>query len=433
MTQPPHPRTLLRFLFDTAVQAAHPKNCLPAHLPELPGRGRLIVLACGKAATAMAQTVEDHYIAQGRLPAERVTGLVVTRHGFSLPLRHLPLREAGHPVPDAAGLEASMATLAVADDAGPDDTVLVLLSGGASALWTAPVSDLDLIDKQSLTKSLLASGAPIGEINCVRRHLSQIKGGRLAARLAPARHITLAISDVPGNLPTAIGSGPTVGDPSTLEEARAILTRYGIDVPGAILRALTAAENETPKPGDPVFAQAHFELVATGQSALEAAGEMISDLGYRVHALGDGLEGEARELAKQHAELALTALARGEKTALLSGGEATVTVKGNGQGGPNQEYALALAIALAGASGITALAADTDGTDGGTGKVDDPAGAFVFPDTLARTRANQRNPATFLDNNDSTGFFKSLDDLLVTGPTQTNVNDFRLILIDPAV
>ncbi len=427
MAEDPH-RTHLIALFDAAVARAQPARCLPGLFPDWP-RGRIIVLACGKAAAAMAQAAERHYtraIAEGRYRA-----IAVTRHGYGLPLTHTRLIEAGHPVPDDGSLRGAGAALEAAASAGADDLVLVLLSGGASALCAAPVAGLTLDDKRALTQALLRSGATISQINCVRKHLSRFKGGRLAARAAPARVVTLAISDVPGDAPDAIGSGPTVPDPTTRDDARKVLADFGIAPGPAVAAALNDPANETPKPGDAAFANAAYTLAATAAQSLEAAAEQARARGYRPEILGDALEGEARELAGAHAAQALALQAAGQRVALLSGGEATVTIRGDGRGGPNQEYALALAIALNGAQGIHALAADTDGADGGSGAADDPAGAIVGPSTLARARETNLDPATFLQNNDSQGFFRALGDLLVTGPTQTNVNDFRAILVEP--
>jgi hydroxypyruvate reductase len=338
--------------------------------------------------------------------------------------------EAGHPIPDAAGLAGTFETLALADMAGPDDLVLVLISGGASANWIAPTAGLSLMEKQSLTRVLLTSGASIAEMNAVRKHLSRIKGGRLAERARPARLITVAISDVPGDDPAVIGSGPTVPDPTTLADARATLARYDIKVSDAVSRALNDPANETPKPGDPVFAETSFVLgmrpaVAFGE--VEAAARAA---GYECILLSTDLEGEARQAAAEHGQRALALKAQGRRAVILSGGELTVTVRGKGRGGPSQEYALALALALDGAPGITALAADTDGSDGGNGQPDDPAGAFIDPGTLARARSLGLDPAVFLDDNNSTEFFQRLGDLLTPGPTYTNANDFRAILVD---
>jgi hydroxypyruvate reductase len=305
------------------------------------------------------------------------------------------------------------------------------MSGGASALWSAPVEGVPFEAKQALTKQLLRSGARITEMNCVRRHLSRIKGGKLAAAAYPARLLTLAISDVPGDEPASIGSGPTVADPTTLAEARAVLANYRIEPPAEIAAALADPANETPKPGDPRLANAQYVMVATPKASLEAAAKIARAAGYRVDVLGDSLEGEARDVGRFHAAMALDAKRRGERVAILSGGEFTVTVKGNGAGGPNQEYALGLAMALDGAAGIAALAGDTDGIDGGGGNATDPAGAIVVSDTLVRAAAKGIDAAAYLANNDSSGFFGAIGDLLQCGPTQTNVNDFRAILIDP--
>jgi hydroxypyruvate reductase len=416
-------------LLEAAIAAARPETCLPPHLPGLPAAGRLIVLGAGKAAAAMAQTVEAFYEARGGL--DRVGGLVTTRHGYGLPTRRIEVIEAGHPVPDAASIAAAGRTLELAATAGPRDAVLVLMSGGASALWAAAVDGVTLAMKQALTRDLLRSGAPIGAMNIVRKHLSRIKGGRLAAAAASAQSlVTLAISDVIGDDPATIGSGPTVGDPSTLAEARERLAHYGIRPPPGIAAALADPANESPKPGAPCFERGNFRVVAAAARSLDAAAEKARRLGYAVRRIGDDIEGEARTVAQTHARLALEAKRAGERVMLLSGGELTVTLRGSGIGGRNQEYALASAIALGGAGGITALAAGTDGADGGNGLADDPAGAIVDDSTLARAAALDLSAATFLDNNDSGGFFRRLDDLVVTGPTQTNVNDFRAILVD---
>ena len=421
-------RELLPTLFRTAVAAAHPASCLPAKLPK-PAAGRLIVLAAGKAAGAMAEVAERHYFDAG-LPPARLAGLAVTRHGYGRPTRLIPVVEAGHPVPDAAGLAAALKTLDLADAAGPDDLVLALISGGASANWIAPAVGLSFADKQAVTRALLRSGATIGEINTVRKHLSRIKGGRLMQRAYPARVVTLAISDVPGDHPSAIGSGPTVPDPTTLAEARAILARFRIDPPAPVTRALADPGNETPKPGDPIFANGSFALAARPADALGAAAAAIRAAGYECVFLGDALEGEAREVAAAHGRLARELQAQGRRAVILSGGELTVTLRGQGHGGPNQEYALALALALEGLASVAALAGDTDGTDGGAGRPDDPAGAFADGGTAERARALGLDPAAFLNDNNSTEFFARLGDLLVTGPTYTNVNDFRAIVVD---
>ena len=424
------PRAFLFDLFGAAVAAAHPDNCLAPHLPPPPAAGRLIILAAGKAAGAMAAVAERHYVDQGALPAERVSGLVVTRHGYGRPVRLVRLIEAGHPVPDAAGLAATFETLALADGAGPDDLVLTLISGGASANWIAPALGLALSEKQELTRALLTSGASISEMNTVRKHLSRIKGGRLAERAAPARLATVGISDVSGNDPTVIGSGPTVPDPTTLADARAILARYRLKVSDGVTRALHDPANETPKPGQAVFAGSSFVLAARPADVFRHAEAVVRKAGYDSVLLGTQIEGEAREVAAEHARQARELKAHGRRAVILSGGELTVTVRGRGRGGPNQEFALALAIALAGTPGIAALAGDTDGTDGGSGKPDDPAGAFIDAGTLARASALGLDPAGFLDDNNSTEFFATLGDLLKPGPTFTNVNDFRAIVVD---
>jgi hydroxypyruvate reductase len=333
-------------------------------------------------------------------------------------------------VPDAAGLAATERVLALADAAGRDDHVVVLLSGGASANWVAPAHGTSLADQQAVTGALLRSGAAIDEMNTVRKHLSRIKGGRLVQRAAPALVTTLAISDVPGDDPAVIGSGPTVPDPTTLAEARAVLARFAIEAPPAIAAALADPANESPKPGGPIFAGATYRLVARPADALRAAGQAIVSAGYECIFLGDRVEGEAREVAAEHARIALDAQRRERRAVILSGGELTVTMRGNGHGGRCQEYALALAVALEGTRGIAALAADTDGTDGGGGRPDDPAGAYADSGTAAQARALGLDPAAFLADNDSTGFFTRTGGLFRTGPTFTNVNDFRAILVD---
>ena len=376
----------------------------------------------------MVEVAEAHYSAA--LPRERLAGLGVTRHGYGRPTRHIPIIEAGHPVPDKAGISATKRVLALADAVDRDDLVLVLLSGGASANWIAPAQGLTLEQKQETTRALLRSGAAIDEMNAVRKHLSCIKGGRLAQRAHPARLVTLAISDVPGDDPAVIGSGPTVPDPTTLADAREIVQRHRLALPEAVTRALSDPGNETPKPGDAVFAQADYRIVARPADALRAAARLAQAAGYECIMLGDRLEGEARDVAREHAKLARDIVTQGRRAAILSGGELTVTLRGKGRGGPNQEYALALAVHLNGAARVYALAADTDGTDGGGGRSDDPAGAFVDPGTLNRAQAAGLDAAAFLAENDSTGFFNGIGDLFRPGPTFTNVTDFRAILID---
>lgn len=422
-------RETLSTLFETAYRTAHPAVCLPDHLPRVPEGGRIIIIGAGKGSAAMAVAAEEHYIATGQ--ADKISGLISTRHGFGLPTKIIEILEAGHPVPDANSIVGAERAIALAKSAGPNDLVLCLLSGGASAIWAAPVPGVSFEAKQALTKQLLKSGAPISEMNCVRKHLSEVKGGKLAAAVYPARLLTLAISDVPGDNPDEIGSGPTVADRSTLADAQAVLAKWKITPSPEIAKALEDPNNETLKAGDPKLANSTYEIVAAPRASIEAAGTIARSLGYRTIMLGDDLEGEAHEVARKHAEMALDAKAKGEKVAIMSGGELTVTVRGNGSGGPNQEYALGLAIALNGTPGIAGLAGDTDGIDGGGGHHSDPAGAMVFPDTLARAAAQNLNAAKFLENNDSTGFFRPLGDLILCGPTQTNVNDFRVILVDP--
>ena len=424
-------RAFLSDLFRTAVAAAHPATCLPPCLP-MPPIGKIILLAAGKAAGSMAEVAEGFYLDRHRLAPTRLAGIAVARHGYGRPTRAVTMIEAGHPIPDAAGLAAADRALALADAAAADDLVLVLISGGASANWIAPARGLSFEDKRAVTRALLRSGANISEINCLRKHLSRIKGGRLARRAYPAQLVTIAISDVPGDDPAVIGSGPTVPDPTTLAHARAIVAKYQLDVPAAVMRALDDPANETPKPGDPAFAGGRFVLAARPADALAAAEAAVRAAGYQCMSLGDRVEGEARAVAVEHAALALRLRAKGERAVILSGGELTVTIRGSGRGGPNQEYALALAIALAGMPAVAAVAGDTDGTDGGTGAATDPAGAVIDGGTIARAQARGLDPAAFLADNDSTGFFAGLGDLLTPGPTFTNVNDFRAIVVDRA-
>jgi hydroxypyruvate reductase len=370
----------------------------------------------------MARAVEDAWDG----PLE---GLVVTQHGYRVACDRIEIVEASHPVPDTAGEAAARRILDLASSAGPDDLVLCLISGGGSALMPLPAAGLTLTDKQAVNRALLRSGATIGEMNCVRKHLSAIKGGRLAAAAAPAEVVTLLISDVPGDSPAVIASGPTVPDPTTFADARAILEKYAIAEPDAAVAHLRAAGEETPKPGDPRLAGGETILVATPQMALEAAASVARRRGVTPVILGDAVEGEAREVAKVHAAIARQVARRGQPSpppaVLLSGGETTVTVRGKGRGGRNAEFLLALAVALDGAPGIFALAADTDGIDG----TEDNAGAVIAPDSLARAAAAGLNAKALLADNDGYGFFAALDDLVITGPTLTNVNDFRAILI----
>lgn len=430
-------RQRLLALLDAAVAAAHPSRCLPPHLPPLPEKGRLVVLGAGKAAAAMAVAAEAHYAAANVL--DRVTGAVTPPKGYALATSRIAILEGSHPVPDETSVAAAARALDLARGAGPDDLVLVLLSGGASALWAAPVAGLTLADKRAVTRALLKCGAPIAEMNVVRRHLSRIKGGRLARAANGARMLTLAISDVPGDDPATIGSGPTVPDPTTRADARAVIAKrgdtakaLGLDFPPAAVAALADPANETPKPGDPIFARPEYRIIATPAVALDAAARLASAAGYEVQVLGDAITGEARDVADAHARLALEAKRAGRRTAILSGGELEVTVRHrDGRGGRNQAYALALALALSGATGIAALAADTDGIDGGEGLTSDPAGALIDPTTLARAAGRHLNAKEFLERNDSRSFFEPIGDLVMRGPTHTNVNDFRAILVDP--
>jgi len=417
------PRAFLEALFRSTIAAAQPRLCVPPHLPELPS-GRLIVLGAGKASAAMAAAVEARYGAAGR-----IEGLVVTRYGHGVPCQRIEIVEAAHPVPDARAPAAAERMLALAAGAGPDDLVLVLMSGGGSALLALPQPPVTLAEFRALTGDLLRSGANIGEMNAVRKHLSRIAGGRLAAAAAPAPVLTLAISDVPGDDPSTIGSGPTVPDPTTLAEARAVLSKYAIVPAPAIAARLADPANETPKPGDPSFVRARFAMTASPAQALARAIARARAAGYAVHSLGDAVEGEARLVGHAHAELA-RAIADGRgpvapPCVVISGGETTVTVRGRGRGGRNAEYLLALAIALEGHARIHALAGDTDGIDG----VESSAGAVCGPDTLARLGVAGLDAAARLDDNDAWTVFDRLGDLVVTGPTLTNVNDFRALMV----
>jgi len=393
-------------------------------------KGNIICLAAGKGAAAMAAAAERHYLDELKLDPARLSGLATTRHGHGVPTRRIPVIEAGHPVPDEAGLKAADETLALAHQAGPDDLLLVLLSGGGSANWIAPADGVTFAQKQQVNRALLRSGAPIGEMNVVRKHLSRIKGGRLARVGHRAEIVTLAISDVPHDDPSAIASGPTVPDPTTLADARAIVAKYKLNIDDAVRRAFDDPNNESCKPGDAAFERATFELIARPKASLEAAIKVAADAGYTTIGLGADLEGEARDVAAEHAKLALKARAEGKRIAILSGGELTVTVTGNGRGGPNQEYALALAALLRDTPDISALAGDTDGADGGAGRANDPAGAIIDRTTFAKMKALTLDPAAYLANNNATAFFAATGDLLQTGPTLTNVNDVRVILVD---
>src|SRR6266446_6407485 len=416
----------LRGLFDAALAAADPSQALDGRIPA-PVRGRTVVVGAGKASAAMARAFEAAWPG----PLE---GLVITRYGHAVPCGRIEVVEAGHPVPDAAGEQAARRILALARRLGPEDQLVFLASGGGSALLSVPAPQITLADKQAVTRALLRSGATITEINTVRKHLSAIKGGRLAAAAAPARIVTLAISDVPGDDPAVIASGPTVPDPTTFADARAVLAKYRIAEPPAVIAHLAAADMETPKPGDPSFGRTRFELIASPQQALAAAAGVAHAGGITPIILSDRIEGEARDVAAVHGAIALQLRAGhfrvGEDiisppAVLLSGGETTVTVRGTGRGGRNSEFLLALAKTLGGARGIAALACDTDGIDG----TEDNAGAIIYPDTIDRAAAQGIAIEEKLAQNDGYGFFAALGDLVVTGPTLTNVNDFRSILV----
>ena len=415
------PDELLKAMFQAAVDAAAPSLCVPPHLPERP-KGRTIVIGAGKASGAMAKAVEDHW--EGPLE-----GLVVTRYGHKLPTKRIEVIEARHPVPDWAGREAAARIFKLVHGLTPNDLVLCLISGGGSALLSFPGEGLTLEDKQAVNKALLKSGATIGEMNIVRKHLSAIKGGRLAVAAAPARVVALMISDVPRDDPSVIASGPTVPDPSTTEEALAIIEKYGIPVPRGVIERLRAKSAETPKPGDPRFEKVENVMIATPQMSLEAAAALARKEGVTPVIIGNAIEGEARDVGIVHAGIARQCADYSQPAAppcvLLSGGETTVTLKGQGKGGRNTEFLLALGIALEGDPRIWALAADTDGVDGS----EDNAGALLYPDTLARAAAKRVTAKAMLADNDPWTFFKAIGDLLVTGPTLTNVNDFRAVLI----
>ncbi len=421
------PATLLRQMFDAAVASAQPALCVPPHLPSAAelGSGRLVVIGAGKASAAMARAVEATWTGP-------LSGLVVTRYGYGVPCQHIEIAEASHPVPDEAGLHAAQRLLQVVSGLRADDIVLCLISGGGSSLLPLPLPGLTLQDKQAVNRALLASGATIGEMNTVRRHLSAIKGGRLAAACHPARVITLLLSDVPGDKPTDIASGPTVADPSTCKDALAIQRRYGITLPPAVIQVLQSGAGESIKPGDPRLARAETRMVATPQMALEAAAQVARQAGYTPHILGDALEGEARDVGKVLAGIALQTATRSQPFAppcvLLSGGETTVTVRGQGRGGRNVECLLSFTAATGGQPQIHALMADTDGVDG----QEEIAGACVGPDTLQRAWALGLRPLDSLANNDGHGFFEALGAAVVTGPTMTNVNDFRAIVVAAA-
>jgi hydroxypyruvate reductase len=417
-----HPRQFLLDLYASAIDAVSAEKCLPAWLPQPPRKGRTLVIGAGKGAAAMAKVVEDHW--QGEL-----SGLVVTRYGHGADCKRIGVVEAAHPVPDEAGRNAARRMLEIVKGLSEDDLVLCLISGGGSALLALPAEGITLEQKQAMNKALLKSGAAIDEMNCVRKHLSAIKGGRLALACAPARVVTLLISDVPGDDPRTVASGPTLPDATTCADALAILKKYGIEVPDNIRHHLESGIGETPKPGDPRFARNEHHVIATARQALEAAAEKARAAGITPYILSDEIEGESRDVAMVHAAMAKEIAQRNrpftKPCLILSGGETTVTVRGKGRGGRNAEFLLSLAVALKGCEGVHAIACDTDGIDGS----EDNAGALYAPDSLARAEAKGLRARSMLENNDGYGFFSALDDLVVSGPTRTNVNDFRAILI----
>jgi len=419
-------RQLLRDMFAAAIAAASPDKAVPANLPPPPA-GRTVVVGAGKAAASMARAVEAHW------PADKpLAGLVVTRYGHGLgPLKRIEVVEAAHPIPDAAGEMAARRILDLVKGLGPDDLALCLISGGGSALLSLPAPGIALDDKQALNKALLRSGANINEINCVRKHLSAIKGGRLAVAAAPARILSLIISDVPGDDPSVIASGPTTPDASTLADAKAVLKRYGIVPPPSVEAWLDDGKSETPKPGDAAFSRSETRIIAAPQASLEAAAELASRAGYRPLILGDAIEGEATEVGKVMAGIARQVVMHREPApppcVLISGGETTVTVKGAGKGGRNVEFLLSMAVELDGRPRVFAIAGDTDGTDG----AEEVAGAIITPDSLERAGRLGLNARAALADNDAHSFFRALGDEVVTGPTLTNVNDFRAILVNP--
>jgi hydroxypyruvate reductase len=416
------PRILLRQMFDAAVEAAQSSHCLPPHLPE-PPRGRTLVIGAGKASAEMARVVEQHW------PGE-LSGLVVTRYGYAVPCSRIEIVEAAHPVPDEAGMAAARRILGMVQGLTADDLVICLISGGGSSLLVLPDDDLQLADKQDINRALLKSGATISEMNCVRRHLSAIKGGRLAAACHPARVVTLLISDVPGDDPADIASGPASADRTTCADALAILRRYAIDIPDKVRALLESGRGESVKPGDPRLANSETRMITTPQMALEAAAAVGRAAGIPTHILGDSIEGEARDVGIVMAGIARQVATRGQPFTppciLLSGGETTVTVRGNGRGGRNVEFLLSLGVTLGGLAGVHAIACDTDGVDG----QEEIAGAWLAPDTLERAWQLGIKPRESLANNDGHGFFQALGDSVVCGPTLTNVNDFRAIYIE---
>lgn len=416
------PRQFLNELYDTAVEAVSARKCMPAYLPTQSAKGRTLVIGAGKGAAAMAKVVEDTW-------PGKVEGLIVTRYDHGADCKQIEIVEAAHPVPDEAGRAAAGRMLELVQGLTEDDVVLCLITGGGSALLSLPGEGITLEQKQALNKALLRSGATISEMNCVRKHLSAIKGGRLALACAPAKVITLLISDVPGDDPGVIASGPTLPDPTTCEQSLAILKKYNIELPDNVRQHLESGAGETPKPDDIRFARNEHHVIATAQHALEAAAEKARAAGITPYILSNDLEGESRDVGMVHAALAKQVANHGQPFAkpcvILSGGETTVTVRGKGRGGRNAEFLLSLAVALQGASGIYALACDTDGIDGS----EDNAGAIYTPESWTRAAEQGLNAKAMLENNDGYGFFSGLGDLIVSGPTRTNVNDFRAILI----
>ncbi len=419
---PLNPRQLLLDMYAGAVGAVSAEKCLPAFLPQPNPKGRTLVIGAGKGAAAMAKAVEDHW--QGE-----IGGLVVTRYGHGADCKRIEVVEAAHPVPDEAGRRAAGRMMEMVQGLTENDLVLCLISGGGSALLALPADGITLEQKQAVNKALLKSGATISEMNCVRKHFSAIKGGRLALACAPARVVTLLISDVPGDDPGVIASGPTLPDPTTCAQALAILRKYRIDVPANMEQHLSSGAGETPKPGDVRFMRNSHHVIATAQQALEAAAQVARAAGITPYILSDEMEGEACDVGMVHAALARQVALRGQPfgkpCVIISGGETTVTVRGSGRGGRNAEFLLSLATALNGLPGVHAIACDTDGIDGS----EDNAGAICQPDSVARAEQLGLRARALLDNNDGYGFFSALGDLVVSGPTRTNVNDFRAILI----
>ena len=419
------PRKFLNSLFEIAVAKAQPGQCVPPFLSKLDFTERTVIFGAGKASAAMAQAVEQHTSAA-------LEGLVITRYGHAVECQQIEIVEAGHPVPDQQGMRAAASMLETASGLTEKDSVLCLISGGGSSLLSLPAPGLSLEDKQGVTSKLLKCGATIHEINCIRKHLSAIKGGRLAVACSPAPLLTLAISDVPGDDLSVIASGPTVADPSTFEDALKILTKYDISEPKSVLKHLKNVVDETPKPGDSRLQNVENHLIATPKQSLRAAAQAVSDAGMTPLLLGDSLEGESRDAGKLHAEKAMQIQKNGSPVSppavILSGGETSVTVKGSGRGGPNTEFMLALLQELRGQDGIWAIACDTDGIDG----TEDNAGAFISPESFKKSEELGLDPSGFLSNNDSYSFFHELGDLVSPGPTMTNVNDFRAVLVLPA-